>query len=283
MCDGMSLLEHGIILYKPTREDSRRENFTLLHEFAHLLITGDDEALNWLADRDEPAMEEERLCDQIAALLLVPDELLDAVVGAGPVRAQHLLDLFTRSEASQVVCAIALSRRLACAGAIMLVDRATQTVAHVSLVDPPVVHPRRNQVLPDAHPLRRIQAGQHLGVESFWATPWGDRRRYYLDATATARRAYAVLADIDLWNVATLHLGDPKEPTHEPPRFEFSCGCGFSGRTSGYPCSDCGKPYCPSCKKCECDRYAARSATCSGCFLTVPQIDLVEGRCSACR
>jgi len=46
--------------------------------------------------------------------------VLNGIVGTGPVTGQHLVDLFQSTEASQVVCAIALARRLTCTGAIML-------------------------------------------------------------------------------------------------------------------------------------------------------------------
>src|SRR5580692_7705625 len=70
-CDGLSFMNDGIICYAPSPW-SRRQNFTLLHEFAHLCVEGDDDALDWLADRAEPPAELERLCDAIAAEILIP-------------------------------------------------------------------------------------------------------------------------------------------------------------------------------------------------------------------
>lgn len=40
-CDGVSIIDAGMILYRPT--DSRRENFTLMHELAHHLIATNEE------------------------------------------------------------------------------------------------------------------------------------------------------------------------------------------------------------------------------------------------
>jgi Zn-dependent peptidase ImmA (M78 family) len=104
MCDGMSFSDHNTVLYAPT--ESRRENFTLLHEYAHLLVDDDDEALVWLADQDEPGVVLERLCDDIAAALLTPDDILDQIVGQGPITGQHLIDLFQEKQASQVVAGL---------------------------------------------------------------------------------------------------------------------------------------------------------------------------------
>lgn len=281
MCDGMSFFEHGTVLYAPT--DSRRENFTLLHEYAHLLVDNDDEALIWLADQDEPELELERLCDHIAAALLIPDHMLDQIIGEGPVTGQHLIDLYRGTEASQIVCAIALSRRLGCTGAIMLTDRVTQKVVHASLVGQPSVYPSKNQAVPSSHPLLRISSGEQVRSESFWTTPWGARYPYYLDAAATEKRTYSVLADLDLWGIAQLHLPSAEAEADTRPRADVTCACGFKGTVTGWPCPDCNKPFCLRCNSCDCERRAARTERCRKCFLNIPRIDLVGGICSGCR
>ncbi len=281
MCDGMSFGEHGTVLYAPT--DSRRENFTLLHEYAHLLLEEDEPAMIWLADQDEPAIELERLCDDIAAALLIPDDLLSRTVGKGPVTGQHLLDLYLDTEASQVVCAIALARRLPCTGAIVLTNRTTNTVVHASLVDEPSVYPANNQAVPSDHPLARLQPGQQVCRESFWATPWGTRSPYYLNATATEKRTYSVLAEVDLWSISTLHLNTPEPTSPARPRETVACPCGFTGTTAGFPCTECGKPFCPQCQRCDCERRAALTAPCKKCYVSEPRRNLVEGICSNCR
>ncbi len=281
MCDGMSFSEQNTVLYAPT--DSRRQNFTLLHEYAHLLVARDEEAMIWLADRDEPMIELEKLCDDIAAALLIPEDLLNGIVGKDPVTGQHLLDLYLATEASQVACAIALARKLTCTGAILLTDRMTNTVVHAALVDGPSVYPANNQAVPSDHPLARIRPGQHVCRESFWATPWGTRSPYYLNATATAKRTYSILAELDLWGISTLHLNSPEPATATRPRTTVNCPCGFNGTTAGFPCPTCGKPFCPRCQRCGCERRAALTDRCKECFVSVPRRDLVEGVCSNCR
>jgi Zn-dependent peptidase ImmA (M78 family) len=281
MCDGMSFRNPNVVLY--ARTSSRRENFTLLHEYAHLLVARDSEAAIWLADQDEPLLELERLCDDIAGSLLIPEEVLNEIVRAGPVTGQHLLDLFHRTEASQVACAIALSRRLTCTGAIMLTDRQTNTVVYAALVDEPSVYPTRKQALPGDHPLAKIVSGQHIRRESFWATPWGTRSPYYLDATATERRTYSVLAELDLWGISHLHLNVPEPAAPTRPSASVRCPCGFHGNVTGFPCSDCGKPFCPRCQRCDCERRAALTVRCEKCTVSVPIRDIENGLCSNCR
>ena len=83
-CDGMSFAEHNTVMYAPT-PGSKKENFTLLHEVGHILVEQDDDALIWLADRDNPDVELERLCEEVAATLVVPEDLLNEVVGTGPL------------------------------------------------------------------------------------------------------------------------------------------------------------------------------------------------------
>jgi hypothetical protein len=281
MCDGMSFSKHNTVLYAPT--DSRRENFTLLHEYVHLILDSDDETLIWLADQDEPGVELERLCDDLAAALLVPDHVLDQIVGKGPITGQHLIDLYLDTQASQIVCAIALSSRLGCTGAIMLTDRATQKVVHAALVGQPNVYPSKNQAVPSSHPLLRISPGEMICKESFWATPWGTRNRYYLNAAATEKRTYSVLADLDLWKAEVLHLPLPEAWADQRPSSGIRCICGYDGTVTGWPCPDCKRHFCPRCKGCDCTRKAALTERCDRCFLHVPRSDLETGVCSACR
>ncbi|CAG7632568.1 ImmA/IrrE family metallo-endopeptidase [Rhodococcus opacus] len=281
MCDGMSFSEHGTVLYAPT--DSRRQNFTLLHEYAHLLVENDDQAMIWLADREDPKTELERLCDDIAAGLLIPEELLTSIVGTPPITGQHLLDLFVASEASQIVCAIALARRLTCTGAVLLTDRLSNTVVHAALVGEPGVYPASRQPVPSDHPLARIRPRQQIITKSFWSTPWGTRSYYYLNATATEKRTYSVLAEVDLWGLSNLHLDTPELPSSTRTTRTITCSCGYSGNAAGFPCTECGKPFCPRCQRCDCERRASLTDRCTICFVSVPRRDLVEGICSNCR
>lgn len=283
MCDGFSFTDHGTILYAPT-PGSRRENFTLLHEYAHVLVDQDIDASVWLADLEHPSRELEALCDEVAGLLLIPNSLLERVVGDNPVTGQHVLELFKASPAaSQIVCTIAIARRLRARGAVMLTDRDSQEVVYAALVDNPSVYPSTGQPIPPGHPLRVLQPGQTVAARSFWQTPWGSTSPYYLHAAASTRRTYAVIAEDDLWNVDKLHLTSPEETTDARAKQDLHCRCGFSGAFRGWPCPECKKPICPRCGQCDCQRRAAQQNTCQSCGLTVPRLDLDSGICSSCR
>ncbi|WP_285029645.1 ImmA/IrrE family metallo-endopeptidase [Mycolicibacterium sp. lyk4-40-TYG-92] len=284
-CDGVSYLQDGVILYAPTRW-SKRQNFTLAHELAHWLIEQQDELYDWLADQPEPQRMLETLCDRIAQRLLLPEALIDSVVGAGPVRASHVINLFNRSEASGPVCAIALARRLTCCGSVLLIDRVAAVVSYASLRPDveegwPNVFPWPGNEVPAGHPFLNMRSGDSWTRRSYWRARWGTQRDYYADAVCEGTRVIAILADLDVWNAEQLHIDQPNEFDRRPSSQITCCGRTFTVR--GYPCDDCGQQFCPSCKRCNCDRRAEREESCTSCYLKFQRHLLVAGLCEDCR
>lgn len=243
-CDGISFLDDGIVLYAPS-PNSRRENFTLTHELGHKLAEEDDDALDWLANRDHPERDLERLCDLIAARLLLPDTLITQILDRRPPEAVHIGALYEASAASEVVCAIALAQRLPCQGAVVIMDTGSSIVSYASVSSPeddgwPLAYPWPKQDIPAHHRLTRLADGQAAREKSWWATSWGEKQDFYLDAIAGSRRIHAVLAVRDLWHVTRFHT-DRSETAERPERY-LDCPCGYRGSARGYPCSDCGYP-----------------------------------------
>lgn len=285
-CDGMSFVDDGVILYAPT--GNRRENFTLAHELGHWLVEQVDEIYDWLLDQRQPAAARETLCDRLASRLLIPEAVLDDVVGDGPAEASHVAALFEATNASLPVCAIALAGRLTSLGAVIVVDRDTWKVTYAS-VQPhpvqgwPVVHPWPGQELPAGHPLRFLQPGATTRRRSFWATAWGKREDFYLDAYAGPRRAVAVLADADLWGVDVFHPQAQRE-FDQRPEVTVRC-CGQTRTFRAYPHPDCGEAHCPVCGKCGCDRRAAGERQCAGTCGMQLRANLLDenGLCEECR
>ena len=285
-CDGLSFLDHGVVLYVPTPY-SRRENFTIVHELGHKLVEDDDDALDWIADRNDPGRELERLCDRIASELLMPGDLVTEILAGQPPAAAHLQALHAASAASEPVCAIALAQRLPCQGGVIIMDLGGRTVSYASVASPdddgwPLAYPWPRQEIPDHHRLPRLQPGQSARERSWWQTPWGEQQEYYLDAVTGTRRVHAILATQDLWNASRLHLDAPPTAPGRPAA-ELHCPCGFHGTARGYPCSECHQPYCPRCRECACPRRRARDLTCQRCGLLVPPAAVVDGVCSECR
>ena len=118
-------------------------------------------------------------------------------------------------------------------GAIILVDREQkdEPVVRYASVRPdptqgwPRVYPWPGQKVPTAHPLRFITEAAHVQRRTYWATPWGERADFYMDAVAiSSRRAIAVLADTDLWGAETFHP-QTRRDFDERPEQEIDC-CG---------------------------------------------------------
>lgn len=290
-CDGLSFLKDGVILYAPTHQ-SRRENFTLAHELGHWLVTQVPAIFDWLSMQPSPKRALETLCDRIAQRLLLADGTIAIVVGTGPVRAQHVVDLYESSQASMPVCAIALATRLPGTGAIILVERDPrddEPVVRYSSVRPdpvrgwPKVYPWPGQRVPTAHPLRFITEAVPVRRRTYWATPWDERADFYMDALAVSnRRTIAVLADTDRWGAERFHP-QTRRDYDERPEQEITC-CGQIRVARGYPCQDCGQVHCPNCGECRCDRLNAEFVRCAGsCFLSYKPHLLVNGFCEDCR
>lgn len=290
-CDGLSFLKDGVILYAPTW-NSRRENFTLAHEVGHWLVSQVPGIFDWLFDQTEPKRFLETLCDRIAQRLLLSEGYLAAAVGSGPIRARHVVDLYESSQASMPTCAIALAAHLPGLGAVLLVDRDYETdklIVRYASVHPdpdhgwPKVYPWTGQDLPNAHPLGLLSAGAAVQRRTFWATPWGERADFYMDALAIKeRRTIAVLSDTDLWGAEKFHPQARREFDQRPEQ-QITC-CGQIRAARGYPCQDCQQVHCPICGKCRCDRQNDELVMCAGgCFLSYRPNLLVEGFCEDCR
>lgn len=284
-CDGMSFLDDGVLLYSPT-PNSRRQNFTILHELAHWLIDREKDIVVWAADQEGSDQLLETMCDHIAQQLLLSDESVSTVVGQGPVRALHFLQLLEDFEASRQVCAIALTKKLGGAGAVVVIDKIDKRVEFAS-VRPhprhgwPKVYPWRAQQIADWHPLVQLPSQANRTDRMEWSTPWGERGYYYVDALADDRRVYAVFSETDLWEALRFHSKHPFEYDQRLALQGYCCGQPFTRR--GYPCPDCNRPYCPRCDQCKCQRDQEREELCSECFLQRPAHRMVNGVCTDCR
>ena len=280
LCDGLSFAEHNTVMYSPT-PGSKKENFTLLHEVGHILVERDDDALNWLADRDDPDAEVERLCEEIAADLVVTEDMLDDLVGTGPITGEDLKTLVARSAASGPACAIALSNRLS-SGAVVIIDRAHARVVHSALRGESLkVYPWKHGEVPLDHPLLTLEPGDTMTRKTHWTDEWERRQDFYVSAVATEKRVYAVFSTSDLWGVDKFHGGQAPPEKSAAPRFGKHCRCGFAGTATGWPCDKCGHQFCPRCGDCDCQRRDNAQGTCSSCFCKAP--DLENGVCSGCR
>jgi hypothetical protein len=278
-CDGFSFLDTGIIYYRPTWSD--RQFFTVTHELAHLLIEADDDAIDWVTSQPgAPQLED--VCDAVASRLLIPDELLAAL--GSPPTARHLALIHDTTSASRSACAVRLAQRLPCEGFIVIVDALEQSVFFAARHEDTRPYAWQGDPIPNVHHLRHIEDQRERKVESWWPYPNGERVRFYLNAYRDGDRIFAIFAERDLWQVATFHAPEQRQ-RDERPELELHCpDCGYDGRFRGYPWSDCRQPYCPQCKRCDCDRRRERSAACKSCGLEYVKHLLDDtGVCVDCR
>ena len=279
-CDGASITRAGVILYRPT--PGRRENFTIAHEIGHHLIADDDDCPSWVADQDDPGHVQEEICDLIAALLLLPDELLaNSLAGERP-SAEAVARLYNASAASRTACAVAIANRLPCDGFVLLSEPGSGVVFAGARARDTRPYAWKDNPIPPAHPLRRDEPPAK--AKAWWPKPSGERRTFYMTTADVDGYLCAVFAENDLWGVEKLHFNEPADLDRGNDQ-TITCPCGYNGRTRMHPCPTCGIPECPKCRECECARRRRREATsmCTNCFNTVRAHLLVDGICDNCR
>ncbi len=280
-CDGLSILRAGLIFYR--RTETRRQNFTLMHELGHHLVDNDEDCIGWYMDQDQDEADRqlELLCNKIAALLLVPQELRDSLLIGRPLDAAAAIDLREATEASLSCCSIIIADRLPCDGFVTISDPGADQLFFASHTRD--THPRpwsRSDISP-AHPLRNETIPAR--TVSWWPRPDGSRREYYQSTALFRGKHVAVFAANDLWNTVDLHAG-----TYDIDRGNdgwVTCPCGYKGGTRMYPCHACGTIECPRCRECACQRRARIEPTdrCRECTTQVRTHLLVDGYCDACR
>jgi len=279
-CDGTSITQDRILLYRPT--ESRRHNFTIAHELGHHLIADDDDCPSWLADQGDPDRLEEEICDLIAARLLIPDSDIDAALAGSPPEAETVARLYAATRASRTACAIAVANKLPCEGFGALIEPGSSEIFAGARARDTRPYAWKGNPIPPAHPLRR----ENLPARSkaWWPDPSGKRRTFYMTVADVAGFTCALFAENDLWQVETLHVNLPAEPDRGNDA-SITCPCGYKGKTRMFPCRECGASECPQCGECDCARRARREkrAMCNGCMTSVRAHLLVDGLCDNCR
>lgn len=284
-CDGWSYLQDDVILYAPS-PNSRRENFTLGHELGHYLVDRNEEVMDWLGDQPDALRQLETVCDRIAQHLLLPEQLVAPALAQGAIGGSTLLHLYDGTQASRPAIAIAMAARLQHLGAVVLIDPTSQEVTFSSVhPDPergwPEVFPWKGHAIPPGHPLRTLQTGGQWTGRTFWETPWGRREPFYVDAVHDGRRVIAVFSERDLWHSEKFHP-EPQRDYLERPMRTVTC-CGATHEVRGFPCATCEGGYCPTCKRCRCQKADDAARPCAGCFMVFMPHLLEEGRCEECR
>lgn len=282
-CDGVSLSEEGVVLYRPTAH--RRENFTLAHELGHHLIDEDDDCLSWLADLDRPGDEIEQLCDAVAGRLLIPDEVSQQAFSGGSPSADGLVDLFDRTRASRMACMTAVVDQLPCDGFMVLVEEGSGEIFYATRARDTRPYAWKGSPIPAGHPLGSDHPPPRC--ETYWPYPPGtqsDRRTYFMTTASSDGWLFAVFAENNLWGVPGLHLTEEVEEDRGYTG-TVTCPCGYRGATRMWPCPTCGISKCPRCDECGCDRRRRQlnQQRCVLCTTVVAAHLLENDVCDACR
>src|SRR5262249_14388843 len=157
---------------------------------------------DWITDQPGESLLE-RVCDEVASRLLIPDEILNAL--GSPPTARNIAVMYDSTSASRSACAVRVAQRLPCDGFVAIVDAIDQAVYFAARHEDTRPYAWQGDSVPDAHHLRYVDDGQERRVESWWTFANGDHVRFYLNAHREGRWTFAVFAERDLWNVTKFH------------------------------------------------------------------------------
>lgn len=255
-----------------------RDNFTVLHEFAHHLQQHDEDwALGVLAELTdfEANILQERVCDAFASAVLFPDDAVSAKMGTA-ITAKFLADLHRDSSASRSAC---------CMKAIEVAPAGTECLVVYTDASGAVLFARSNS-------------------DSLYVVPFGsvqeDFARLFEAASARGGQANGIAQaglryssgqtrddlNIDLaldWSgifafAVVTPLYKFGEQTWQPDERECnsgSCGALFSWTADIVTCPKCGEPRCPDCSVCGCEKPA--STVCPVCFMELSVVESGSG------
>jgi Zn-dependent peptidase ImmA (M78 family) len=255
-----------------------RRNFTILHELGHDRARNDPEVVDLLtAEPDGGGRLEEQIADAVAAELLLPDSLVDEVIGARGPTAAEVADLFDRSQASREACCVRAAQRIVGAGYVMLAEG--DTARFTATANTPYRVARGTSQGDDHLVARAARLGAARGEARirFRSGAWSDPM--HTDATARDGCVFAVfVAGRAAWQPLSIL-------SERPGPIEYQGFCGFCHddfSTWERPCSDCGDPRCPNCGRCSCAAAVPRgSRQCSKCQLVRPR-HLFHGESTVC-
>lgn len=249
--------------------NERRNNFTAMHEVGHHLLYGDEDwqyrVLPTLGDKAR--MVEEKIVNDFAATLLVPDAVVQEHLGAG-VTAAGLCQMVALTEASATTCCIS-ALNLPGERLVMLADVEGRIWYSDSNGMPYNPGKRITQPSLATAAERALEDGQHtlVGGEGIrYSTGWAD----------TDVRIDVALHEGLVIAVATSTRPDSRTRLSSDWREECAaCGEYFAADTSSGHCATCGDWKCPECRGCECSN--SQAVVCSRCFLALSVVEVGKG------
>jgi hypothetical protein len=259
-----------------------RRNFTILHECGHDRAQSDPEVINLLAaEPDGGSRLEEQIADAFAAQLLLPDSLVDEVIGERGPTATEVADLFDRSQASREACCVRAAQRIAGAGYVMLAEAGT--ARFTATVNTPYRVARGTPQGDDHLVSRAGRLGAACGEARVRFRSGAVSDPMHADAVARDGYVFAVfVAGRAAWQPLSI-LSERPGPVQHYGSCPF-CHDDFS--TWEQPCSACGDLRCPNCGQCSCAPAAPRGGReCTKCHMVQPRHLFRGGStiCNECR
>lgn len=246
-----------------------RMRFTALHELGHLLGHDADpfqDAIYAHAKQSRRAIEEDA-CDAFAALLLLPDERVDALLGDHGLSARGLRALIAGDVASREACAVAVAQRLRSPGYALVIaaDGTTQFAARSGDVLP--IARGADQTPSELSAL--LRGGPSLRGRGALSYRGGSSTHpLYIDAISYDRLVLAVACESDPdW----YELQTPVSSSINESALLGHCDhCGTDFQ-DWQCCRECGEPQHATCGRCGCDTAGAKGERpCTSCFMMLP-------------
>lgn len=260
---------------------ARRDAFTALHELGHHIQRTTPEIADELASLPlgNTFAVEDRICEEFAAAILIPDRISADVLGDGVPTAADIVALTERTSASRSAVCIRASENLTVPGMIVLLDAEDRVQIAPAKGLPPL---RRGSDQSNADILQKARRRLGEGAYNFKITD-DDTRFEYRDGIQGSP-LFAQVADIGNGYLVVVAV------TESPPwreRFTLpqrSCGPSVSDWACPDPACDepfeawtpvhsvCGKPQCPACNRCGCNQRHFKERECEGCHLVLSDL-----------
>lgn len=247
-----------------------RAQFTALHELGHHLQQTDHSLIERLGEQnDRGAILEELACDQFAAEILIPRDLVQETLGAGTPTAAEIVALWRRTSASRAAICVAAAGRLQSPGHVILLN-VDGTVEFCSSRTEYRLRRGSDQSDADVYRqfLRRLGGATVSSRSTRFAYRGGAFMGQELYAQATEMGGYLLVVAVSdgaPWEAISLPSIGPRLIA----RTRTCIHCGEITENGDALCTICGVAKCSECGRCEC-ASAVVEKTCHRCFLVKP-------------
>lgn len=270
-------------IYVQAARSARRTRFTALHEFGHRRARETVETARELARLrpDRSRQFEEKVADAFAAGILIPDHVVDRILGGRQPTARHAVDLFDDPEVggSREACCVKLAQRMTGNGYVLLAQ--ADTILFCAPVGTPF---RLARGTSQGHDHLLAKASQRGAAVSDHVTlthrSGGGTPEFAGQAVASGDYVFAVLTD-----ATKLPWGGWRPPSTStgtaPEAYCESC----DELVEAWDWCDIGRHrICGECGWCACSKPKAKIPTrpCDSCFLTKP-LAVFDGDSRTCR